>query len=30
LSSVSGDLQRTTAIQRTYNADAWMYTVVKH
>ena len=27
--SVSADLKRATAIQRDYNADAWMYTVVK-
>ncbi len=30
LVSVSGDLKRATAVERTYNADAWMYTVVKH
>ena len=27
--SVSGDLKRATAVQRNYNADAWMYNVVK-
>ena len=27
--SVSGDLKRATAVERTYNADAWMYSVVK-
>ena len=27
--SVSADLKHATAIQRDYNADAWMYTVVK-
>ena len=27
--SVSGDLKRATAVERTYNADAWMYTVAK-
>ena len=28
-STVSADLERATAMERTYNADAWMYTVVK-
>ena len=28
-STVSADLERATATERTYNADAWMYTVVK-
>ena len=27
--SVSSDLKRATAVQRSYNADAWMYNVVK-
>ena len=27
--SVSADLKRATAVQRNYNADAWMYSVVK-
>ncbi|MHB1862885.1 MAG: protein kinase domain-containing protein [Gemmatimonadaceae bacterium] len=27
--SVSGDLKRAIAVQRNYNADAWMYNVVK-
>ncbi len=27
--SVSGDVKRATAVQRGYNADAWMYNVVK-
>ncbi len=27
--SVSGDLKHVTAVQRDYNADAWMYNVVK-
>ncbi|HWG52885.1 MAG TPA: protein kinase [Gemmatimonadaceae bacterium] len=27
--SASADLKRATAVGRTYNADAWMYTVVK-
>ncbi|HEX6807633.1 MAG TPA: protein kinase [Gemmatimonadaceae bacterium] len=29
IASVSGDLGRATAVERDYNADAWMYTVVK-
>jgi hypothetical protein len=29
MASLSGDLKRATAVERTYNADAWMYTVVK-
>ncbi len=28
--SVSADLKRATAVERNYNADAWMYNVVKH
>jgi hypothetical protein len=27
--SVSADLKRAVAVQRAYNADAWMYNVVK-
>ncbi|MGH7649800.1 MAG: hypothetical protein ACREND_16940, partial [Gemmatimonadaceae bacterium] len=29
LASVSRDLKRATAVERNYDADAWMYTVVK-